>query len=287
MQMITGVSAIANGGNLMQPYIVGAMLDEDGNTVFEAEPVVKRSVISKTTSKEVLKMMEKVVSEGTGKNAYVPGYHVAGKTGTSEKLTVDGEYIASFVGCAPADDPRIAVLIVIDEPQGANHGGGAIAAPVAGSIIEQTLKYMNVEPVYTDDELSQLNASAPDVTDMSVSAAKGALSNQGFTARVVGKGDKVISQYPIKGQSLPLNGVVILYTETDNQNTSSTVPNLIGLSISQANERAVNSGYNIRISGASLDSDVVSYRQSLDEGTKAELGSTITVYFKTNTGVED
>ncbi len=287
IQMITAVSAVANGGKLMQPYVVAKKLDQDGNTVFETTPTVKRQVVSESTSKTVVSMMEKVVAEGTGKNAYIPGYRVAGKTGTSEKLTVDGEYIASFVGCAPADDPRIAVLIVIDEPQGASHGGGAIAAPVAGSIIEQTLKYMNVEPVYTDDELSKINASAPDVVDMSVSAAKSALGNQGFTARVVGKGEKVISQYPIKGQSIPLNGVVILYTETDNKNTTSTVPNLIGLSISQANEKAVNSGYNIKISGASLDSDVVSYRQSVDEGTKAELGSTITVYFKTNTGVED
>jgi stage V sporulation protein D (sporulation-specific penicillin-binding protein) len=287
MQMITGVSAIANGGNLMQPYIVGAMLDEDGNTVFEAEPVVRRSVISETTSKEVLKMMEKVVSEGTGRNAYVPGYHVAGKTGTSEKLTVDGEYIASFVGCAPADDPKIAVLIVIDEPQGYIHGGGAIAAPVAGAVIEQTLKYMNIDPVYSNEELAQLNGITPDVSSMNVEKARATLKNQGFTARVVGDGDSVISQYPLKGQNIPLDGVVILYTEKEVSNTTATVPDLTGLSISSANERAVNAGFNIKISGASLDSEVVSYRQSIDAGTQTELGATITVYFKTNKGVED
>ena len=287
IQMITGVSAIANGGNLMQPYIVGAMLDEDGNTVFEAEPVVKRSVISKTTSEEVLKMMEKVVSEGTGKNAYVPGYHVAGKTGTSEKLTVDGEYIASFVGCAPADDPKIAVLIVIDEPQGYVHGGGAIAAPVAGAVIEQTLKYMNIDPVYSNEELAQLNGITPDVNSMSVEKAKATLKNKGFTARVVGDGDSVISQYPLKGQNIPLDGVVILYTEKGTSNKTATVPDLKGLSISSANQRAVNAGFNLKISGASLDSEVVSYRQSIESGTQAELGATITVYFKTNQGVED
>ena len=287
IQMITGVSAIANGGNLMQPYIVGAMLDEDGNTVFEAEPIVKRSVISETTSKEVLKMMEKVVSEGTGKNAYVPGYHVAGKTGTSEKLTVDGEYIASFVGCAPADDPKIAVLIVIDEPQGYVHGSGAIAAPVAGAVIEQTLKYMNIDPVYSNEELAQLNGITPDVNSMNVEKAKATLKNQGFTARVVGDGETVISQYPLKGQNIPLDGVVILYTEKETSNKTATVPDLKGLSISSANERAVNAGFNLKISGASLDSEVVSYRQSIDSGTQAEMGTTITVYFKTNQGVED
>ena len=287
IQMITAVSAIANGGNLMQPYIVGAMLDEDGNTVYEAEPTVKRSVISKTTSESVLKMMEKVVSEGTGKNAYVPGYHVAGKTGTSEKLTVDGEYIASFVGCAPADDPKIAVLIVIDEPQGDVHGGGAIAAPVAGSVIEQTLKYMNIDPVYSNEELSQLNGVTPDINSMSVEKAKATLENKGFTARVVGDGNTVISQYPLKGQNIPLDGVVIIYTEKEESSMTATVPDLTGLSISEANQKAVNAGFNIKISGASFDSEVISYRQSIDSGTQAELGATITVYFKTNKGVED
>ena len=287
IQMITGVSAVANGGNLMQPYIVQSMLDEDGNTVFEAEPTVKRSVVSETTSESVLSMMEKVVSEGTGRNAYVPGYRVAGKTGTSEKLTVDGEYIASFVGCAPADDPKIAVLIVIDEPQGAVHGGGAIAAPVAGTVIEETLKYMNIDPVYSAKELAQLNGVTPDVNSMSVDKAKATLKNKGFSARVVGDGKTVVSQYPLKGQNIPLDGVVILYTEKEASNTTATVPDLTGLSISSANERAVNAGFNIKISGASLDSEVVSYRQSIDSGTQAELGATITVYFKTNKGVED
>ena len=263
------------------------MLDEDGNTVYEAEPTVKRSVVSESTSKTVLSMMEKVVSEGTGKNAYVPGYRVAGKTGTSEKLTVDGEYIASFVGCAPADDPKIAVLIVIDEPQGYAHGGGAIAAPVAGRVIEETLKYLNIDPVYSAKELAQLNGITPDVNSMTIDKAKATLQNKGFKARVVGDGKTVLSQYPLKGQNIPLDGVVILYTEKETSNSTSTVPDLRGLSISSANERAVNAGFNIKISGASLDSEVISYRQSIDAGTQAELGATITVYFKTNKGVED
>ena len=287
IQMITAVSAVANGGKLMEPYVVAKQIDHEGNTVYEKSPTVKRQVISESTANAVLGMMEKVVDGGTGRNAYIPGYRVAGKTGTSEKLTVDGEYIASFVGCAPADDPQIAVLIIIDEPQIYNHGGGAIAAPVAGVVIEQTLKYMNVEPVYSDEELSKLNASTPDVNGMSVAAAKDTLSKQNFNARVVGNGDKVISQYPAKDQSIPLEGVVILYTETGNVSTTSTVPELTGLSISEANKRAVNSGYNIKVSGAALGSEVVSYRQSVEKGTKAELGSTITVYFKTTSGVQD
>lgn len=287
MQMITAVSAVANGGNLMKPYVVKALVDSNGNTVSETKPTVRRQVISESTSKTVLSMMEQVVSEGTGRNAYIPGYRVAGKTGTSEKLTVDGEYIASFVGCAPANDPKIAVLIVIDEPQGEVHGGGAIAAPVAGSVIEQTLKYMNIEPAYTDDELSKLNAVTPSVTDMPVSKAQETLSSKGFAARVIGNGGSVVVQYPSKGQKLSYGGVVILYTENGKTSREGKIPELTGLSISEANERAISAGFNIKISGAALDSEVVSYRQSMAAGTKCELGSTVTVYFKTTSGVQD
>ena len=292
IQMITAVCCVANDGKLMQPYLLQSMVDEDGNTVYEASPEVKRQVVSKKTSEKVIAMMEQVVADGTGKNAYVPGYRIAGKTGTSEKLgskRKDGkiQHIASFSGCAPANDPKIAVLIVIDEPQSEYHGGGTIAAPVAGSIIEQTLKYLNVEPTYTDEELAKLNAATPEVSSMTVSAAKAALQSKGFTPRVIGNGETVVSQYPIGGQNISHGGVVILYTESDGAESEGTVPDLTGLSISACNDKAVNAGFNIKISGASLNSEVVSYKQSVEPGTKCELGTTITVYIKTTTGVQD
>ncbi len=287
VQMITAVSCIANGGHLMTPYLIKSMLDEDGNTVYTGQPRERRQVISETTSKTVISMMEQVVSRGTGKNAYIAGYRVAGKTGTSQKLTEENQYIASFVGFAPADNPRIATLIVIDEPQGFSHGGGAIAAPVASEVLEQSLLYLNVEPVYTDKELAELSAAVPDVTGKPVDSARSSLRNQGFSSRVVGNGDTVLLQGPDGGQSLPKNGVVILYTEKGVTSATGTVPDLTGLSISQANSKAVNAGFNIRISGSSLDGQVVSYRQSLAESAKAELGTVITVYFKTTSGVQD
>ncbi len=286
IQMITAVCAVANDGKLMQPYLLSSMIDDKGNTVYETQPTVKRQVVSETTSRTVIDMMEHVVSGGTGKNAYIPGYRVCGKTGTSEKLTVKGEYIASFVGCAPANDPKIAVLIVIDEPQN-ELGGGAIAAPVAGSVIEQSLKYMNVEPTYTDEELAKLSAVTPNITGKTVSEARNILESKGFSSRVVGNGKKVISQYPVSGQNVSAGGVVILYTQKGSTSGEAMVPDLRNMSISEANETAVNYGFNMKISGASLDSEVVSYRQSIEPGTKSELGSTITVYFKTTTGVQD
>ncbi len=288
IQMITAVGSIANGGKLMEPYLVSSMLDQSGNTVYTHEPTVRRQVISEKTAQTTASLMEEVVKGGTGKNAYVAGYRVAGKTGTSEKLTSDGQFIASFSGFAPADDPKIAILIIIDEPQGAVHSGGGIAAPIAGSVLEQSLIYLNVEPRYTQEELSKLNATAPNIVGSTVAEAKSMLSNQGFTARIVGDGNMVVSQTPAQGQTLPKNGVIVAYTESEGLSTSGAVPVLTGLSVSQANAQAANSGFNVKITGISQNSgEVISYRQSVEAGTLAELGSTITVYFKTDTGVAD
>ena len=288
IQMITGISCIANGGKLMKPYVVAKTIDSEGNTITETKPVVRRQVISEKTSKQVASIMEEVVSHGTGKNAYVPGYRVAGKTGTSEKLTnEEGKYIASFSGFAPADNPRIAVLVAIDEPEG-EHGGGAIAAPIVGSIFEKTLVYLNVEAQYTDEELAKITKTAPSVVGKTVSAAKNEVSSAGFTIKVVGDGETVVSQMPAPNSSLPADGIIVVYTEQDSASEKVEVPNLTGMTISQANRYAVNSGFNIKIIGATYNNgEVVSYRQSVEPGTKAEIGTVITVYFKSNVNVVD
>ncbi|MEG1613922.1 MAG: penicillin-binding transpeptidase domain-containing protein, partial [Oscillospiraceae bacterium] len=161
IQMVTAISAVANGGKLMQPYIVASRLDQDGNSTAVTSPKMKRQVISESTSKKVASMMEAVATSGTGRNSYVAGYRVAGKTGTSQKLTSPGKFIASFSGFAPADNPEIAVLIVVDEPTGGSYMGGTVAAPIAAQVIEQTLKYLNVEPQYTETELAKLDVKAP------------------------------------------------------------------------------------------------------------------------------
>lgn len=289
IQMITGISCIANGGKLMRPYVVAKTIDADGNTITETKPVVRRQVISEKTSKQVASIMEEVVSHGTGKNAYVAGYRVAGKTGTSEKLTNEAEekYIASFSGFAPADNPKIAVLVAIDEPEG-EHGGGAIAAPIVGSIFEKTLVYLNVEAQYTDEELAKITKTAPSVVGKTVSAAKNEVSSAGFSIKVVGDGETVISQMPSPNSSLPADGVIVVYTEQDSSALKAEVPNLTGMTISQVNRYAVDNGFNIKIIGATYNNgEVVSYRQSVEAGTKAEIGTVITVYFKSNVNVVD
>lgn len=288
IQMITAACAIGNGGKLMQPYIVKARVDADGNTIAETKPTVKRQVISEKVSQEVLGMMEQVVKGGTGRNGYVAGYRVAGKTGTSEKLsgTDASARIASFVGMAPANDPKIAVLIVVDEPKGQT-GGGAVAAPVAAEVIENTMNYLNIEPQYTEEELATLDLKTPTVTNLSVSEAKQKIEAEGLTPKVIGDGDTVSYQMPEAGQTIAKNGVVVLYTEQDSERSKVKVPDLSNLSVAEASRRALNAGLNIRIAGITNGEGIVSYRQSIDKDTEVEAGTIITVYFKTNTNIDD
>jgi len=151
VQMITAISAIANGGNLMKPYLVRAIVDQNGNIVNAVKPQKVRTVISARTATIVKNILKTVITEGgTGVNAALDGYTACGKTGTARKLDENGEYsktrhTASFIGFAPADDPEIAILVIIDEPQG-KYYGGIVAAPVFKKISQQTLNYLNVPP---------------------------------------------------------------------------------------------------------------------------------------------
>ena len=289
LQVVTAISAIGNGGKLMQPYVVAKQVDADGNTVSETQPTVKRQVVSEATAKKVASWMEKVVSDGTGKNAYVAGYHVCGKTGTSEKLgSSEDAYIGSFSGFAPLEDPEISVVIIIDEPQGGTYSGGVVAAPVAGQVIEKTLQYLGVEPTYSEDEVSLLTTSVPDLVGKTTSDAKTSLSDTDYTVKVIGNGSTVISQSPESGYPTSENGVIILYTEQDAERETVTVPDFTGLTISQANKLALSRGLNIKISGSiSGESDILAYKQDVASGTQTDAGTVINVYFRTTSGVSD
>lgn len=288
IQMITAISAIANGGKLMTPYLVQKQLDQNGNVISETQPVVRRQVISAQTAAVVADMMEAVVSSGTGKNAYVAGYRVAGKTGTSQKIgTAKGEYVASFGCFAPADDPEIAVLILVDEPVG-QINGGQICTPVAAQVVEKTLEYMGVERQYTDKEIALLDTNAPNLIGNKVRDAESMLRQEGFEVKVVGDGDTVVSQMPAYNQSMPQDGVIVLYTQADAERLTVTVPDLKMMTVSQANKYALAAGLNIKISGNALNAgELISYDQSIAPGEEVEYGKTITVYFKSNTGVDD
>ena len=284
IQMVTAINTIANGGKLMQPYLVDSKLDEDGNVISKTEPHQKRQVVSQKTASTVANMMEQVVSVGTGKNAYVAGYHVAGKTGTSQKLQTEDAYIASFAGFAPAKDPRISILIAIDEPSGI-HGGGAVAAPIAGMLIEKVMTYLNVEPQYDDNEITTISSVAPPLVGLSTGDAK--VRGAKFKVNVIGNGETVLAQTPKAGQQMKSGGVIVVYTEENAEQKMATVPNLCNLSMADANQAAISAGFNIRISGNVNSGEILSYKQSLPAGSEAEIGSVITVHFKSNVDVQD
>lgn len=284
IQVCTAINAIANDGKLVEPYIVARELDSDGSVVSVTKPTVRRQVVSKQTADTVTQMMVEVVKGGTAKNATVAGYKVAGKTGTSEKLTTAKEdYIGSFCGFAPADDPEITVIIIIDDPEGGSYTGGKTAAPVAAEVIANSLRYLNVEPEYADDELQGQDVKTPSVVGLSTDAAKNSLSSSGYTVRVIGDGPTVKAQYPEAGRLIPKNGVVVLYTKSTKTNATVEMPNLTGLTVSQARATAKAAGLNAEIVGTSADLSGSSYTQSISAGTKVALGSTVTVAYMTTT----
>lgn len=289
IQIITAISTIANGGNLLTPYVVAKTIDKDGNVLSETKPVIRRQVISKQTADIVTSMMEDVVSGGTGKNAYVAGYHVAGKTGTSQKLSEgSGHYVASFGCFAPTYDPEIAVLVLVDEPVGSINGG-QICTPVAARIIKNTLTYMNVEPQYSDEERAKMDTPALNYIGSNVSDAVKKLEADGYTVNVVGTGDVVTSQMPAYGTIIPKNGYVVLYTGTIEERQKTTVPDFTGYTVYDVQAVARSVGLNASVSGNSSVSyrELVAYDQSIAPGQEVEMGSTITIYFKSNSGVTD
>ena len=287
IQICTAVAAAVNGGRLMQPYVVSQVLDPEGNIVSTTEPVVKRQVISEQTSETMRGILEKVVGDpdGSGKNAYVPGYRVGGKTGTSEKLDAKegGEVtrrIASFMGIAPSNDPQVLVLVILDEPQMQNIYGSVIAAPVVGAIMSDILPYLKVEPQYTEAELSDIEVKVPYVTGGVVHDALSALTARGLSYKLVGDGVNVTGQIPSSGTECPKGTRVILYTDGAQPADPAEVPDVLGLSAQQANRTILNAGFNIRLVGADIEGKgVMAVLQDPLPGTAAQEGTIVTVTF--------
>lgn len=285
LQMITAVSAVANDGYLIKPRLVKALTDKEGRTVKSYEPEVVRQIISAETSSILCQTLEKVVSEGTGQNAYVSGYRVAGKTGTSEKFPRNSrDYISSFLGFAPADDPKVACLIILDEPRGEQYYGGVIAAPVMGKIMDDTLRYLNVEPLYTQEELEKLDTSVPDLIGMDVKSANSSLSSSKLKARIIGNGKTVVNQMPKSSAKVNVNSIITIYTDENQTVQKVTVPDLSRMTVAEATSVLAGVNLNIKVEGAGASRDGSSaraYKQEPAAGTLAEQGSVISVEFRT------
>lgn len=285
VQMITAAAAVANGGYLVKPHVVSQIIDDGGNIIKTADTTPKLQAVSSDTSRRISAILQTNATTGTAKNGYLPGYRVGGKTGTSQKIDVKRktgtmQYIASYCGFAPAEDPEYVMLVFFDEPHGSSYYGSAVAGPVFAKTMEEILPYLGVERKYTSAELAKLDVKTPDIVGKTIAEAKKELAKLKLSPKIYGSGAKVISQVPESSKTIPQNGMVVLFTDDSSSNKTVTVPNLVGVSLSAANKTAAEAGVNISITGAALTgTNPISNSQSVVAGTKVAPGTVITVGF--------
>ncbi|MDI4646565.1 penicillin-binding transpeptidase domain-containing protein [Cohnella hashimotonis] len=286
IQQVAAVAAVANGGKLMEPHIIKSISDPNTGEKVVTEPKVIRQVISEQTSKKVGEYLEQVVSDkeiGTGRNAYIEGYRIAGKTGTAQKAQAAGGYaedkfVVSFIGYAPVEDPKIVLYVLVDEPDDKTLGGGSVAAPIFKEIMQKSLLHLGVLPDIKKDAdkdkkdeaeatPAPVTAKVTDVTNQTVTQAKSKLGNSSFEAIVLGKGDKVVSQLPKAGAVLPTSQHVYLMTEK----TLGSVPSLKGLSLRDALDMCSLLGASCTASGQGY----VSGQQATRDGDKLSIALTL------------
>lgn len=293
IQMIRAFASVINGGHLLTPYLVQTVSDSDGNTVFYHEVEEVRQVISESTSAKIREILESVVTNGSGHNAYMAGYRIAGKTGTSEKIGEEGDdVICSFMGFAPVDNPRVLVLLAYDSPErsapGSNYtvsgtyvSGGNITAPMAGQLIADILDYLGVEKQYSAEELASADTTMIRVTGYELTVAKGLLQSAGFNCRTVGTGNFVTSQVPAAGVSIPGGSTVILYLGEEVPDGQVEVPDLSGMTPTEAKNKLEELGLFLRATGVAdyTDSGITAISQSIETGTPVSLGTVVEVRF--------
>jgi stage V sporulation protein D (sporulation-specific penicillin-binding protein) len=321
IQQITAVASVANGGELLSPYLVEKISDNAGNVIYAHETEQKRETISEDTCKIISQILEEGVSgDGGAKNAYVAGYRVAAKTGTSEKkerecpkcgstgvpktvgedeivfvcsickftadvddFPVSDKDICSTVAYAPADDPQIAVLIMVDEPTRGSLYGSTVAAPYVRNVLKNSLPYLGVEARYTQEELEKMRIKVANYKNRSVEGAISSITDAGLRYKVIGEGEYVTSQLPEAGTYIEeASGTIVLYASSSPNNTV-TVPDLNGMVAATANQALINLNLNVRIEGADSYLSGTGYKvisQSVKAGEKVAPGTVITLTFK-------
>ena len=290
IQMVTAVSAVVNGGYLLEPHVVSQVLDEKGNVLESYGRTVVRQVISEETSGIMCELIESVVTEGTAKNANVAGFRIGGKTGTAEKTDtredngqLTNDKIVSFVGIAPMNDPRYVVLVALDTPNPASGiyiSGGVMAAPIVAAVFEDILPYLGVEAEYEEGDMSRVNVRMPDVSGMSESKAAAVLQESGLSYRILGSGSSIVSQLPKEGRELPTGSTVLLYTDDSMPTDPVTVPNLMGMNVTDATKALTDCGLYLQAKGTDSTAwHVVVTGQDIAAGTQVERGTTVTVLF--------
>lgn len=216
MQLLSAAAAAVNGGYKVTPHCGKAIIDDAQNVVTTFDFGQGEQIISTETSERLKKILESVVSEGGGHKAYIPGYHIGGKTATSQKLPRgSGKYTASFMAFAPANKPQLMALVIIDEPKGTYYGG-VIAGPVMQEILSNALPYLGIQPDYSAEELKDetlQKMSVPDFRNLTLKEAKKIATEAKVEVDIQGDGEAVTSQFPLPGESVNKKAKIILYTQ--------------------------------------------------------------------------
>lgn len=284
LQLICAASAAVNGGNLMRPYVVKEILDAHGNRIEAGRSEVVSRPISGETSAVMRKLLENVVTNGGGKNAYAEGYRIGGKTGTAQ-IYVDGAvssdmHIGSFIGFAPMEDPQIAVLFIVDEATQRPDYGSVTAAPYAKDVLVQSLRYLGYAPALAEDETTEM-VTVPDVTGFPVSEAVNTLRKAGFGFLLDGTGTKVTGQMPAGGAGMAKNSLVMLYVTGENATEKvdgeNVIPDVLGLPVSEANRLLLSGGFRMVIEGSGT-----AVSQQPEAGETAANGTKVRVRFETS-----
>ncbi len=285
LQQITAISSVANGGYLVTPHLLKEIVDDEGNVIQSYETEAKRQVVSTETCDIITDILEDGVSgNGGAKNAYVKGYKVAAKTGTSEKrdkVDENGEKsfrIGSCVAYAPADDPQVAVLIVVDEPMNGSVYGSVVAAPYVSKLLSFVLPYLGVEAQYTEEELKRIEVSISNYVGATREATVADLSWRGIDYTIVGEGDTVTAQVPAQGSTIFKDtGKLILYTGEETPKNTVTVPDLVGKTAEAANRLLVNAGLNVSLTGATNGDTATVISQSPAAGETVPAATVVTI----------
>ena len=285
VQQLRAITVVANGGYLVTPHLLREITDDDGNVIqtYESEPV--RQVVSENTCKTLTNILEEgVATNGAAKNAYVKGYRVAAKTGTSEKKDEFDENgntpyrVGSTAAFAPADDPQISALIMVDKPLKSAVYGGTVAAPYISNLLSYVLPYIGVEPQYTTEELAKLDVTLSSYVGATVENAINDLSWRGFSYEIIGDGSTVTAQIPEAGSKISSDtGLLILYTGEETPANTVEVPDLMGMSAYNANNAAVSLDLNVTFYGSTNGSTATVINQYPATGTKVPRGTIIEI----------
>lgn len=285
IQQLTAISAVANGGYLKTPHLLREIVDDDGNVIQSYETDAVRQVVSTETCDLISAVLEDGVSgNGGAKNAYVKGYKVAAKTGTSQKqdkYDENGERpyrVGSCVAYAPADDPKVAVIIVVDEPMSGSVYGSVVAAPYVSKLLAFTLPYLGIEAQYTEEELKRVEVSISNYVNATVEATVNDLSWRGIDYTILGDGDRITAQVPAAGSTIYKDtGKLLLYTGEESPQNTVTVPDLVGKTAEAANRILVNAGLNVSITGATNGDTATVISQSPAAGETVPAATVVTL----------